>query len=216
MIKKLLFPFLLATTLPMAWAQEPENLEAAKIRVQTYYTSGEYEQDVNQSYQKAATYLDNYLKKYPNTKPAVVFDIDETVLSNYHNMVFRNFGGSQAEIKKLVDGGKNPAIQPALAFYKTLLQKKVAVFFITGRRESYRKNTEANLKEEGFRHFSKLILKPENYTGKSSTDFKKGARATIEKEGYTVVLNIGDQQSDLSGGYAKHTIKLPNPFYAIP
>jgi hypothetical protein len=30
------------------------------------------------------------------------------------------------------------------------------------------------------------------------------------------VLNMGDQLSDLEGGYAERTFKLPNPFYWIP
>jgi hypothetical protein len=29
-------------------------------------------------------------------------------------------------------------------------------------------------------------------------------------------VNIGDQMSDLDGGFAERTYKLPNPFYFIP
>ncbi len=32
---------------------------------------------------------------------------------------------------------------------------------------------------------------------------------------YTL-LNVGDQDSDLEGGYARNRVKLPNPFYFIP
>lgn len=28
--------------------------------------------------------------------------------------------------------------------------------------------------------------------------------------------NLGDQQSDLDGGYSERNYKLPNPFYLIP
>jgi HAD superfamily, subfamily IIIB (Acid phosphatase) len=31
-----------------------------------------------------------------------------------------------------------------------------------------------------------------------------------------VVVNIGDQDSDLDGGAAKRAFKLPNPMYYIP
>lgn len=31
-----------------------------------------------------------------------------------------------------------------------------------------------------------------------------------------MVVNVGDQASDLLGGYAELTFKLPNPFYVIP
>ena len=35
----------------------------------------------------------------------------------------------------------------------------------------------------------------------------------LEAEGYTIIGNIGDQLSDLEGGHAERTFKLPNPFY---
>jgi hypothetical protein len=41
-------------------------------------------------------------------------------------------------------------------------------------------------------------------------------RQALEKGGYLIVLNIGDQWSDLMGGYSLKTFKLPNPFYYIP
>ena len=30
------------------------------------------------------------------------------------------------------------------------------------------------------------------------------------------VVNLGDQRSDLEGGYAERTFKLPNPVYFLP
>ena len=43
--------------------------------------------------------------------------------------------------------------------------------------------------------------------------YKSGARRAIERQGYKIVANIGDQRSDLAGGAAKRTFKLPNPIY---
>ena len=37
----------------------------------------------------------------------------------------------------------------------------------------------------------------------------------IENNGYDIVLNMGDQYSDLKGGYAERVFKLPNPFYYV-
>ena len=34
--------------------------------------------------------------------------------------------------------------------------------------------------------------------------------------GTTIVANFGDQFSDLIGGYADRTVKLPNPTYYLP
>ena len=43
---------------------------------------------------------------------------------------------------------------------------------------------------------------------------RNGRRSS--SEGYTIVANIGDQPSDLDGGFAERTFLLPNPFYRIP
>ncbi len=46
--------------------------------------------------------------------------------------------------------------------------------------------------------------------------YKAGTRAYIESQGYDIVADFGDQYSDLLGGYADRTFKLPNPSYYLP
>jgi predicted secreted acid phosphatase len=46
--------------------------------------------------------------------------------------------------------------------------------------------------------------------------YKSGTRAYIESLGYTIVANFGDQFSDLLGGFADKTFKMPNPNYYLP
>ena len=41
------------------------------------------------------------------------------------------------------------------------------------------------------------------------------ARATVERHGYTILANVGDQRSDLAGGHSLRRYKLPNPVYLI-
>ncbi len=41
-------------------------------------------------------------------------------------------------------------------------------------------------------------------------------RAHIESLGYDIVANFGDQFSDLNGGFADETFKIPNPMYFLP
>ena len=50
----------------------------------------------------------------------------------------------------------------------------------------------------------------------SAADFKAPQRQAIEREGYTIIANVGDQPSDLEGGFSERTFPLPNPFYRIP
>ena len=54
--------------------------------------------------------------------------------------------------------------------------------------------------------------------GKScaTIQYKSGTRAYIESQGYDIVGNFGDQFSDLEGGFADRTFKLPNPNYFLP
>jgi predicted secreted acid phosphatase len=46
--------------------------------------------------------------------------------------------------------------------------------------------------------------------------YKSGTRAYIESQGYDIVADIGDQFSDLLGGFADKTFKMPNPNYYLP
>ena len=50
----------------------------------------------------------------------------------------------------------------------------------------------------------------------STIHYKSATRAHIESLGYDIVANFGDQFSDLDGGHADKTFKLPNPNYFLP
>ena len=61
-----------------------------------------------------------------------------------------------------------------------------------------------------------LITRPDEDIG-TIQNFKIQARKALLDEGYNIIANIGDQQSDLDGGYpvVDCQFKLPNPFYLI-
>ena len=46
--------------------------------------------------------------------------------------------------------------------------------------------------------------------------YKSGVRAHLEDLGWDIVGNFGDQFSDLTGGFADKTFKMPNPNYFLP
>jgi hypothetical protein len=56
----------------------------------------------------------------------------------------------------------------------------------------------------------------ENNTSCSTIQYKSAVRRYVESQGYDIVANVGDQFSDLIGGYADETVKLPNPTYYLP
>jgi len=220
-MRNIIIGLVLAVTLnSTCFAKEPLNLQTYKTRLIKYHDSGEYTQDQAKVMNEAMQYLKTRLakaKRNPPKKPfAVILDIDETSLSNYEDMLLMDFGGVWNEVDIAEGAGHDPAIAPALEFYRYAKANKVAIFFVTSRRESYRAGTEKNLRSVGFNEWKGLTLKPDNYKLISAVPFKTGARQAIENLGYEIVLNIGDQQSDLNGGHAGKSFKIPNPYYFTP
>ena len=147
-------------------------------------------------------------------KLALVLDIDETSLSNYDAINADNFTfGPNSQAEATNETGK--VIPSTLELFNLAKQNGVAVFFITGRRENTRAHTESNLTREGYSGWQQLFLKPDASTD-TTVQYKSGARAAIEGQGYRIVANVGDQYSDLAGGHEDIGFKLANPFYFLP
>lgn len=201
-------------------AQEPENLHLIKKKLAEYHDDGSYIKDIEQVVANARKYLALRITENNNAakrqKLAIVLDIDETVLTNYHFMKGHSFGGTLKEFDDNIARHQLPAIKPMQQLYQFAQKNQVAVFFVTGRKERLRAPTQANLKASGFNQWQHVYFKPNNYQQTSAMPFKAAMRKAIAEKGYTIVESIGDQVSDLKGGYAEKTFKLPNPYYYIP
>jgi acid phosphatase len=216
-VKKSFFVILFALTSALATAKEPTNLATFKQELKRYHDSGQYQKDISQVIDQSIRYLNFRLTHaIKDKKPAIVLDIDETSLSNYPNMVKLDFGGTLEEIRQREDEGKDAAITPTLKLYRFAKTHHVAVFFVTGRHEDERQATVANLQNAGFTNWDGLILRSKEYENVSATQYKTAIRKLLTERGYKILLNIGDQKSDLVGGYADKTFKLPDPYYFIP
>jgi hypothetical protein len=145
-------------------------------------------------------------------KPAIVLDIDETSLSNYAFLAATGFTSAGAGLALSAGAGGAPAIAPVLALFRYARDHGVATFFITGRPSLVESQTIGNLKAAGYTGYTKLFLKP---GGQGTLTYKAGTREQLEKDGYTIVANVGDQDSDLAGGHAERAFKIPNPYYFI-
>jgi acid phosphatase len=102
-----------------------------------------------------------------------------------------------------------------LALTRLARERGIAVFFLTGRPERLRAATESNLRAAGYK-WAGVLLKPDALNTAGAAEFRAPERKKLVDQGYTIVVNIGDQMSDLDGGFAERTYKLPNPFYFIP
>jgi predicted secreted acid phosphatase len=198
------------------------NMFDVQRAIEEYVDSGRYEQDVAAVVSQARTWLESRAPVVKN--PAIVIDVDEAALSNWP--AYRVNGWTRIQngdcdldkgpcnIRKWQESGRAAALPPTLALAQRAEQLGVAVFFVTGRPADERAATERNLREQGY-HFERVILRPAGVF-RSAVDFKAPARCALERDGYTIVLSIGDQQSDLDGGCSEHGFKLPNPVYFLP
>lgn len=201
-------------------AVEPTNLSTAKQQVGAYVTSGEYGKDVVRVAAQANKYLTRRIPrgipKYNKAahKLAVVFDIDETTLSNLRHIQANDYGYLPKVWDAWVAEGQATAIFPVQAVYHTAVNAGIDVFFITGRTPDGAAATERNLRQVGYETWTRILYKPADFA-EPTRGFKIDARRKLTAEGYLIILNIGDQHSDLVGGYAERTFKLPNPFYIV-
>ncbi|MGW6855300.1 HAD family acid phosphatase [Streptomyces xanthophaeus] len=127
-------------------------------------------------------------------KPALVLDIDNTSLeTDFH--WFWTF--------------PTPAISKVRALTQYASQRGVAVFFVTARPGIIESLTAHNLKAVGY-PVSGLYVRdlPDLFDEVSA--YKTSKRAEIEARGYTIIANIGNSPTDLVGGHAERTVKLPD------
>jgi acid phosphatase len=199
------------------------NLYDVQKQIADYIESGRYDADVAKVADEARAWVEQRAKTA--TRPAIVLDIDETSLSNWPayrvNGWVRVVNGAcdlqqpPCGLRAWQAQGQSKAIAPTLALARRARELGVAVFFITGRPANLQQATERNLKEQGY-EWTSVVLMPEGAHFASAADFKAPERKKITEQGYTILLSMGDQQSDLSGGYAERTFKLPNPVYFLP
>ena len=190
---------------------EPKNLSLLKEEIVSYIDSGRYLEGIALVTREAQTWIEQRAKQ-GGGQLAVVFDIDETMLSNLPQMRAADFGYQASAWTEWVARGEAPVIEPVREVYRTARRLGIKVIYLTGRKERDRPGTEKNLRIAGVDDYAVLLFKPDAST-ETYEQFKTAARKRLVEEGWVIVANIGDQQSDLAGGYAERTFKLPSPFY---
>lgn len=143
---------------------------------------------------------------------AIVSDIDETILDN------RPFFEEHEQFNwqdffAWVEQAQAPSLRKTTDMLMKARKQGVAIFLITGRMEKLRKGTIQNLVRNNIA-YDGLYMRPDGDRS-SAAEFKSGVRKKIEEMGFKVIVNVGDQFSDLEGGYSKECAKLPNKLYYI-
>jgi predicted secreted acid phosphatase len=193
---------------------EPENHAIAVDRLIRYHDSGEYDWAIREAADAARDCLDVRIQTRSKEENfGAVFDIDETALSIWQALSGCGFCSYSARTK-LYSNAHGPAIEPVLELFNDARKKGIAVFFVTGRRTAEREATIKNLSEAGYSGWTDLVMRPENNNSPARL-FKSEERRNIEDSGHHIVLNIGDQASDLAGCCAEKVFKLPKPFHLV-
>jgi hypothetical protein len=166
--------------------------------------------------------------------PSVLFDIDDTTLNTYSYEIYSNFVFNPTTNGFFVHAGSAsvfPAVPGMVALEQKALAKGYQVFFLTGRSKiatpDQTPGTLANLEDAGYTvDPTHVYLK--DATGATepwlsscaptctTTQYKSLTRQHIESLGFDIVAHLGDQFSDLKGGFADRTFKIPNPMYFLP
>lgn len=203
--------------LAMGWvavAREPGNLSLLKDEIRAYVDSGTYDREIAAVAAQAGAWLEQRVKQ-GGGRLTIVFDLDETLLSNLPVMNRQDFGYVPAVWDAWVADGNAPVIAPVRELYRRARRLGVEVVFLTGRRELRdRAGTEKNLRAIGCGDYAALIFKADD-SKESTGDFKLAQRRRLVAEGRVIIANIGDQDSDFLGGEAEKDFKLPDPFYLI-
>jgi hypothetical protein len=174
---------------------------------------------------------EKYLRKpnngdHPSTSAtkAVLFDVDDTLLNTFSYDVYTNFVFNPTSNAAFVNAAVFRAVPHMVDLEHYAESKGYTVFFLTGRPITQHDGTVTNLTNEGYDVVdANLYLKDNSAPWLSScaptcttTQYKTLTRQHIESLGYDIVANFGDQFSDLNGGFANQTFKIPNPMYFLP
>ncbi|WP_089099892.1 HAD family acid phosphatase [Streptomyces hyaluromycini] len=152
-----------------------------------------WQQDCQSVMDQALPYLKQRIAAaQPGEKQAIVFDIDNTTLET-------DYGFSYPQ----------PANKPVLNVARYAQEHGVSLFFVTARPGIIYLPTEYNLEHDGYQ-VSGLYVRGFLDLFKDVAAYKTAQRVDIENKGYDIIANIGNSATDLSGGHADKTFKLPD------
>jgi 5'-nucleotidase (lipoprotein e(P4) family) len=140
---------------------------------------------------------------YGKLRPAVVLDVDETVLDNSRYQAWNVVASTSFDPKTwtaFVNSKSSLPIPGALEFTKYAAAKGVTVFYVTNRNKDEEPATRENLEMYGFPLSDKIDTL---LTAGEQPDWKsaKGTRRAVIAKDYRILLDIGDNFGDFVDAY---------------
>lgn len=191
--------------------------------INTYYQSGRLLTDQSAVTAAARRSIQNWLaghcsRRNMPCKAMVVFDIDETLLSNYDYYAKETpaFTFNQQNWNAFSARCGQTAIEPTVSLFHWLQKRGVRLVLLSGRSTSIQQETAQCLTQRGMTGDYRLILKSAQDQDPTAATFKARVRRRLQAEGYTIVASLGDQVSDMAHGATRKGFLLPNLMYFIP
>ena len=185
---------------------------------QQYVRSGTYQQDIATSTER---FNQDVLHWEMKTKPSgplsnfvMVFDVDETLLSNMPYLMSAGFEPCVQGFYQSLGVLSAEPIEPVLKMLKSLAHKGYRVVILTARRAKYCDLTKRQLGSVGLTQsdYDQLFC---NDTNLDPVPFKRSIIQRYRQQGLQVVMNVSDQCAELADKAIPIQAKLPNPFYKI-
>lgn len=176
---------------PAAAAPARATVAAAAATEVDYAT---WQKDVRAVIDTATPYVQQRTANASGQKLAIVFDIDNTTLETHYTPWYQL---------------PTPAMKPSLTLAKYAKSRGVDVFFVTARPGIIKSITEWNLETVGYPVDGLYVRDLPDLFAEVSA-YKTASRADIESDGYTIIANVGNNTTDLVGGHAERTFKLPD------
>ncbi|MFD3332608.1 HAD family acid phosphatase [Streptomyces sp. NPDC058700] len=185
--------FLVVGPAPTASAADPDThiTSTAAVKNVDYAT---WRRDVAAVVAEARPYIEERSEDAGREKQAIVLDIDNSSLETDFHPFWELPTPAIADVRDLVDGAH---------------ARGVDVFFVTARPGILHSLTDWNLKQAGYPVDGLYVRSLPDLFGEVGA-YKTAKRAEIEAKGYTIIANIGNNTTDLVGGHAERTFKLPD------
>lgn len=220
---------LVGCQVPQTQPKQTSSLTEQQVMADAWYqTAGEVKALYHQGYNIGKLKLDTALAKGTEKKPAIVLDLDETVVDNspYQAMTVKTGKGYPYKWDEWIQQAKAEALPGAVSFLQYANEKGVSIYYISNRKQNQLDDTLQNLKKLNIPQADKdhVLLQGKDEKGKE----KRRKQVTAQHE---ILLFFGDTLSDFTGfdeksvqdrnqavedmhaAFGEKFIVFPNPMY---